>query len=141
MVPARKIYEPEVIHQPIDKAKGIKRETKKRSRHVVYKRLSLFVAVIMCFVAGIMLEFYYAQAVYLGHKINLLQEEVTNLKLESFYLEEQIAQVTTLDRIESVAVNKLGMVKPDDKNVVALPVTSFPAVYLSKKNIEDIYSE
>lgn len=133
-----------------DKTHKTKTHKSKAKYRSLEQKLSLFVAVILCFVMGITLVFYYAQVAYLGYKINLLQEEITSLRLESFALEQEVAKATSLAQIERIAVGKLGMVKPDSEDTIILHADFFHHLRFkpeenkgSEKNVEstDVLTE
>ncbi|CCO08718.1 septum formation initiator family protein [Desulforamulus hydrothermalis] len=80
--------------------------------------------ILALFLTGLTIAYYYAQVAAVGYQISRLQSEVANLQAEQEYLESQANQLLSLQRIEAIATTRLGMVKPDPKEVVlvaALP--------------------
>lgn len=76
--------------------------------------------ILALFLAGVSIAYYYAQVAAVGYQISEMQKELTNLKAEQEYLESQANQLMSLQRIEAIATTKLGMVKPDPKEVVVV---------------------
>ncbi len=80
--------------------------------------------ILALFITGLTIAYYYAQVAAVGYQISQLQNELANLQAEQEYLESQANQLLSLQRIEAIATTKLGMVKPNPKEVVlvaALP--------------------
>lgn len=88
------------------------RQQPRRQQMIRYKLL-LIAMVCCCFVMGTMVAYYYAQVSYVGYKIDNLQNSLADLRIESHGLEQDITRIVSLGQIEHVAVNQLGMVKPD----------------------------
>lgn len=78
--------------------------------------LTGLVCIIFC--TGIMIAFYYTQVLITGYKIYRLEKELVTLQQETNQLNEGILRLTSLDYVEKIATKKLGMVSPDNKNVV-----------------------
>lgn len=73
---------------------------------------------------GVMLLVYVAQSaqlVSLQYRLGALKEVEKELIREQQDLELQIQELTALDRIERVAVHRLGMVVPRERKVLDLP--------------------
>ncbi len=84
------------------------------------QKIVLVSLVLSCFVIGSFVAYYFAQVAYLGYKIDLLQTKLADLRLESHNLEQEVTKITSLEKVEAIAVNEMGMVKPADDNVVLL---------------------
>lgn len=69
-----------------------------------------------------------------AYDINKVKKQIGSLQNENEQLQLQIMNLTSLDRIEEVARNKLGMARPEEVQFVALPVTEMPS-----KNATDNY--
>lgn len=80
--------------------------------------LAGLVCIIFC--TGIMIAFYYTQVLITGYKIYRLEKELAELQQETNQLNEGINRLTSLEYVEKVATTKLGMVRPDNKNVVLI---------------------
>ena len=78
--------------------------------------LTGLVCIIFC--TGIMIAFYYSQVLITGYKIYRLEKEIVSLQQETNQLSEGIQRLTSLEYVEKIATTKLGMVMPDNKNVV-----------------------
>lgn len=94
-----------------------------RQEIVKHKLLSLAM-VCCCFVMGMVVAYYYAQVAYVGYKIDCLQNNLADLRLESHGLEQDITKIVSLEHIENVAVNQLGMIKPDSDKIVLVSAQS-----------------
>jgi len=104
-----------VPEQPLKQQPRGRRVT--RQEVIRYKLLSIAM-VCCCFVMGMMVAYYYAQVAYVGYKIDCLQSHLSDLRLEGHGLEQEITKIISLGHIENVAVNQLGMIKPDSDQVV-----------------------
>lgn len=73
---------------------------------------------------------FYAQVFALGYQISRIQEDMARLRVEKDSLDSEVQKLLALGNIETLAVNKLGMVKPDAQNVLLVsidaPVTGSP---------------
>lgn len=95
----------------------ISRPTKriKKVRRLKFKNNPRFVAVVIVlslFVMGLLLAGRYAQIASTGYQIVKLKKQLTTVQNESDQLEIQVEKLQALDRIEKVAVERLGMQKP-----------------------------
>jgi len=62
----------------------------------------------------------------LGYQIEQLNLDIQSLQTANNRLDFQIAERSSLDRVERVAVTDLGMYKPDTKTSIALEVKAEP---------------
>jgi len=85
-------------------------------------RLALTSLILACFMVGVLITYYYSQVFALGYQINRLQRELAVLRVENHNLEEEVRRLTSLERVEYLAINKLGMVKPDSNNILVVTV-------------------
>ncbi|NPV26570.1 MAG: septum formation initiator family protein [Firmicutes bacterium] len=90
------------------------RRAKLTHRRKVGLKVLLVGAVLSGFVFGLVLTFYYLYSVRLGYQVVALQNEIASIKKENAYLELEVARLKSLDRIEQVATTRLGMVKPQE---------------------------
>lgn len=93
----------------------------RRPRHIPQNRkgqaaLVWLVCVIFCM--GCAIAFYYAQVLITGYKIFALEKKLDTIGQETTQLHEQVMQLSSLEYIEIVAKEKLGMVASDNKNVI-----------------------
>jgi len=78
-------------------------------------KLRLLILVLIIFITGVMFSSNHSRTVILGKQINELNKL---LRLENHSLENEIQRLTALDMLDTMARNKLGMVKPDGNNVL-----------------------
>jgi cell division protein FtsL len=76
--------------------------------------------VLITFLTGMLIAYYYSQVSISGYKINSLNRELASLRQETVSLSEEIDRLESLSRIEYVATTRLKMVKPDSKGVVVV---------------------
>lgn len=96
-----------------------KPQSRRVTRQEIIRHKLLSIAMVCCcFVMAIMVAYYYAQVAYVGYKIDCLQNNLADLRLESHGLEQEITKIVSLGHIENVAVNQLGMIKPESDQVV-----------------------
>lgn len=81
-------------------------------------RLALIGLILLGFCTAIMVAFFYAQMLTTGYHIYRVEKDLAALNQETQDLNEHIARLSSLERVETVATTKLGMVKPDNHNVV-----------------------
>lgn len=83
-------------------------------------RLAIIGLVLAGFLTGVMITVYCSQVITLGYQITRLEKELALLRVENHNLAEEVQNMTSLERVEAIAVGKLGMVKPDNKNVLVV---------------------
>lgn len=89
------------------------RRTKKVMRFRGRTRFLYAGIFLIAFLLGLGLTWRYVQVTATGYEIVRMKKELKAMELENQRLEMQLENLQTLERIESVAINKLGMVKPD----------------------------
>ncbi|HOV42792.1 MAG TPA: cell division protein FtsL [Syntrophothermus lipocalidus] len=94
----------------------VRRITKRRNLQSV--RLIAIIAAL--FGLGLLAVFIRCQLAVLGYQIVELKQEIADLDQQNRHLELRIAELSSPSRIETLAVTKLGMCKPDEVQVVAL---------------------
>ena len=104
-----------------------KRRTRVRppSAHMAMKDRIIYtglVAIIFCSCAVI--ASYYAQVLATGYKINDAEKELSLLRTESNGLYADVNEISGLAYVETVAVKKLGMVRPANDEVVVVQAVS-----------------
>jgi len=104
------------------------RPEKTRRRRFVQKSPvpALSGLVLVCFLVGVLITYYFSQVLTLGYQITKLEKELTLLRVENNSLDEEIHKLSSLERVEYLAVNKLGMVKPANNNIMVLAVAGRP---------------
>lgn len=85
-------------------------------------RLALTGVVLVCFLVGIVITYYYSQVLAMGYQISRLEKELSLLRVENNNLDEEVHRLASLDRVQSLAINKLGMVKPNSNNILVVAV-------------------
>ncbi|MGI6491513.1 MAG: hypothetical protein ACOX0T_03705 [Pelotomaculum sp.] len=106
--------------QPQPKPKKMRRLKRSSSS----RKFLLLVLILFSFSLGAMITYFQARVYALGYEICCLQQELTALRVENHDLDERVQQMASLERVEMLAINKLGMVKPDSTNVLVLSVDS-----------------
>jgi len=76
--------------------------------------------VLVFFLTGLLITYYYARLFSLSYQISRLEKELAGLKVENHSLEEEVSRLASLDRVEALAVNKLGMVRPEGGRVLVV---------------------
>jgi len=115
-------YDHQFLPQPTRK---LSRKTKKRPRQMSRrKKLVLTGAIVACFVLGLFISYYFARVVTLGYSITVTEKELAELKKENEYLASEIDRLSSLDNIERVAKNELGMIEPGKDDIIMVAVDS-----------------
>lgn len=115
-------------------------------RKKVYKvnnqRKFFIKAIFLMFSMSLLLVFMCIKGATLGYQIEQLQSDIQNLETSNNRLDYQIAEKSSLARIEQIATTQLGMYKPDSSTAIALAakaepvqVASAPAAPADDKNI------
>ncbi len=100
------------------------RPEKARRRRFIQKSpvLALSGLILVCFLAGVLITCYFSQVLTLGYQITKLESELALLRVENNSLDEEVHRLNSLERVEYLAVNKLGMVKPANNNILVVAV-------------------
>lgn len=109
MILARERFD--YFEQPLQVGRG--RKTKKIMRFKLRTRVLYTGIILLAFFMGLGLTWRYAQVTATGYEIVRMKKELKAMELENQQLLMKMENLQSLERIESVAVNKLGMVKPD----------------------------
>lgn len=102
---------------------------KKTVYKVNHKRKLYIKSACMVFGYALILVFLCMKSATLGYQIEKLEVDVQNLETANHRLDYQIAEKSSLNRVEWVAVSQLGMYKPnsrDSKASVAMAVKTEP---------------
>ena len=95
--------------------------------------------VLAAFLTGALIACYYAQIFSMGYKMSNIKKQISSIQSESQNLEVEIIKLTSLDRVEAMATEKLGMVEPGRDIVIvdALAVQQevIPVVVDNKENV------
>ena len=115
-------------------------EPRRKSRGAVVKqKIQLTFMVMCCFVMGILVACYYAQVAYVGYKIDLLNGQLADLRLESYNLDQEVNKIISLKQIEAIATGELGMVRPGSNDLVLVtsPLVQADDGNLAALNVSD----
>jgi len=82
------------------------------------RRIALTGMVLAGFLLGVLITYCHSQVSTLGYQISRLDKELAMLRVENHDLEGEVQRLASLDRVERIAIEKLGMVKPDSDNVL-----------------------
>lgn len=97
--------------------------------------------ILFCFGFGLFYIYKHSQVAAIGYEIESTKHNIAVLQRENKRLELQVAELQGLDRVEEVARVKLGMVKPENVMLAALPAeadkVSGKQVAASKKSKTD----
>ncbi|MGI5880106.1 MAG: hypothetical protein ACOX6L_05875 [Syntrophomonadaceae bacterium] len=122
----------------------------RRTQKITNVRSKLFVKIgFFAFAYAVILVYLCIKGASLGYQIVSLEKEIGDLETANKRMEYRIAQVNCLDRIESLAVTQLGMIKPHQAVAVAAIKTvpeveegnqTVPTLQAERKPLDKIYS-
>lgn len=101
-------YDLEQISRPSTQVRKVRKLKYKKN-----PRTFAVIVVMTFFLMGLGLAARYAQLTTAGYKINNLKKQVSSLQNENDQLDLQVKKMESLNRIETIAVDKLGMQKPN----------------------------
>ena len=81
-------------------------------------KLALTGLVGLFFCSSLLIAFYFAQVLTTGYLLNNTETDLVQLRKESHDLYIRVNQFTSLENVEVLAVNRLGMVKPVNDEVI-----------------------
>lgn len=84
------------------------------------QRLMAAGLVFLFFATGIVIAFYFAQVAATGYRIHKVDQDLAQLRKETHGLHSEISRMDSLERVEAVAVSRLGMVRPEVDQVVRI---------------------
>lgn len=85
----------------------------KCKRLCIKQKCSIALLIVCTFLIGLALTSQVASFVYQGYEVSKLEKEIAALQTANERLKLEIEELCSLDRVENLAVNQLGMVKPD----------------------------
>ena len=107
--------------------------------------------VLVAFLIGALIACYYAQIFSMGYKMSNIKKQISSIQSESQNLEVEITELSSLDRVETMATGKLGMVEPGRdivmvdasliKGNVVSAVVQQEVTPVALKNTENVPSE
>ncbi len=118
-----------------------KKSLRARKRTRVYRlprreRLVLTGLVLLAFCAAILIVYFSAQVLIAGYQLNKLKKEINDLNIQTQAMTEDLARLTSLERVEKVATTKMGMIKPDTSRMI-LVKTGPPVPDPGQVSLED----
>lgn len=105
-----------------------------------FKSASKFVyasVLLLAFLTFLLLTTRYAQITATGYEIVNVKKQLKALEAENQNLEMKIAQLQSLERIEAVAIGKLGMIKPDSTEGVQFVAVESKGTFENKSSVSD----
>jgi len=126
-------------------ARRVVKTTRQHNQH----RKILVKCGLLVFAYAILLVFLCTKSAGLGYDIDNLNKDISKIATANHRLEYQIAQQSSLGRIEKIATTELGMQNADLKNAIAMQVDSQPiqvasqptaATNMSEKPLYKIYT-
>lgn len=86
------------------------------------KRLSLTAITLFYVGLAILTSILYARILLTGYQIVRAQKEVAALEVQTRSLMEEVSRLSSLERVEALAVSRLGMTKPDDRKLILVQI-------------------
>lgn len=96
---------------------------------------------LLLFAYAVLLVFLCAKSASLGYDIDRLNKDIDKLNTANHRMEYQIAQLSSLSRIEKIATTQLGMQIPDLKKSIAVKVEPQPIQVASSQKEKTNLSE
>ena len=127
------------------RARKVVRTTRQHNQH----RKILVKCGLLVFAYAVLLVFLCAKSASLGYDIDNLNKDISKITTANNRVEYQIAQQSSLARIEKIATSELGMQRVDLKNSIAMQVDPQPikvasqptaATNMSQKPLYKIYT-
>ncbi|WP_227767116.1 cell division protein FtsL [Zhaonella formicivorans] len=97
-------------------------QTPKNRQIPVKAKMGIMLLIICAFVTGLALTSRVALFTQKGYQITKLKKEIQSLQTANERLKLEIDQLKSLDRIEKIAVNDLGMTEPTVEDMEFVPV-------------------
>lgn len=125
MVLAENSYSPSPVRVPVRNKNKLRNRPRNKPRNKTHHKTLVYFRVIVLILCGFGLGLYYInmnhQVTTLGYQVETQKEKVAELQRDYKQLELKAAELQSPDRVEEVAINKLGMQKPDGVLYAALP--------------------
>ncbi|MEA1960627.1 MAG: septum formation initiator family protein [Bacillota bacterium] len=122
------------VTAPVYKEQQQVRQVKRTYKKINYKRKIILVAGSILFVYSLLLVFLCIKSATLSYQINTLQKEIDELGTTQNRIEFQISQAQSLEKIEQLARNNLGMVKPEMGSSIMMEYQSKPVQLAETKD-------
>lgn len=124
--------------EPPTKLQPQVKRVKKTYKKVNCKRKILVKFGIFAFIYALILVYLCIKGATLGYQIVALEKELYNYEAANARLQYAIQETCSLEKVEQIAVNELGMYKPDKHLLVAY---SEPIVTIQENNNNNVISE
>lgn len=135
-------YKPKTEQKPqirlVEKPKISKAQLKAQSRAAGFKAAKIFViaTVILCFMAAVIYS--RVQVDEITRDISSMETKIKNAQSDSVKLDTELNSMMSIDKVEEIAVNELGMVKVQDYQVVYVDLSSQDRVVKAdSKTVDD----
>ncbi len=112
-------YQYEEEQQPVQKVK----KTKVKSRPALTQHIS---TVFIVFLLGLALVGQYTIVQSLGYQVSQSKTELKTVQDQNEKIKKQIAAMGELQNVEAVAINNMGMHKPNEWEIIYLPQQTAP---------------
>ncbi|ACV61933.1 hypothetical protein Dtox_1047 [Desulfofarcimen acetoxidans DSM 771] len=110
-----------------DQMETLQQPPTRSKKHFCISRSQCFVftsLVLAAFLTGAVISFYCAQIFTMGYKMSKMKKEIAEIQNDSQDMQVEITRLSSLDRVEAMATQKLGMVAPGrDIVLVDAPLT------------------
>lgn len=100
-----------VYHEPTLETKPVKRTGKKAK--MAKGKLCVLAAIVTFFVFGVYYTSLSAVIASKGYELEQLEKDISRLETSNERMELTLASMSSLDKVEKIATQKLGMEKPD----------------------------
>lgn len=111
-----------------DYGRKTRKKIKTTRKYKKNPKVLLILFIIAAFLMGLFLASKYAQLAISGYEIGKMKDSLSKLQMQNEQLTLEVAKLQSLDRIEKIAVEKLGMGKPEGIQYVAVePITGSPS--------------
>jgi cell division protein FtsL len=100
---------------------GVVSRPKNRTKSNSLKYVQAAALIVICFCVGLAYTYRHEQVISLGYRINATKQNIAALQRDNKQLELQVAELQAPNRVESVAINKIGMKQPDNYLLAVIP--------------------
>ncbi|MEW6574383.1 MAG: hypothetical protein AB1374_12220 [Bacillota bacterium] len=114
---------------------------KPKRRLVRAQRVRISGLVLLGFLLGLTVVLCQARIAYVGYCLQDFQKEMARVEAENQALEGAIQRLSSPDKVEALAMQKLGMVRPPAGQGLEIPVTVFQAPANTVRNTPEAARE
>ena len=101
-------------------------------------RFMLLGLVPLCFICCVAIIYCHTQIINIGQQINFAQQDLGLLRVESNDLYAQVNRLTSLENIEKIAINRIGMVKLPVEQVLFVEESTSRGVAGTTEQTEEV---